>query len=62
MLTRALILALMFACFGFPPVDAKGVKAEAVIHIDIPVVLAYPFREASHFTDETFSSHNCVLI
>jgi len=38
-LVRVLIIAFMSVCFGFPPFDAKGVRAEGIIHVDIPVVL-----------------------
>jgi len=39
MLVRVSIIGFMFACFGFPSIDAKSVRTEAVIHVDIPVVL-----------------------
>ncbi len=39
MLMRVFILGFMFGCFEFHIFNAKDVRAEAVIHIDIPVVL-----------------------
>ena len=39
MLARVLILGFTFVWLGFPAFDAKVLRAEGIIHVDIPVAL-----------------------